>query len=550
MRPLVLVALSLLSLSAWAQPPPCDSGSVFEDRNGNARRDHGEPGVLGVRVSDGVEIVTSDAQGRYTLPAVDGRTAFVIKPPGYTLPVRANGMPDYWHNLRTAPGPALKYGGIPVAVPACRDFALRRATPSPNRQAALSVLLFADPQPKSMADVGYYERDIIASAMQEGAIDMGHGFGKFHFLGGAADLGLSLGDIVHDDLALYPALNAATAKLGVPWLHVAGNHDLDFDATRDEDSLLTFRHHYGPDTFAWEEPEATFIVLDDVVYLPGPSPDMIGGLREAQFAFLERYLPTVPKERLLVIGVHVPFFDTAPDRETFRKADRARLFALLRPFPHVLLLSGHAHTQRHVFHGAASGWHGANPLHEYNVGAASGAFWSGAKDAAGIPDARMSDGTPNGYARLRVEAGGRYRLSWHPARLDASDAARTAAMSLHAPKVLRRGAYPAFGVYANVYMGRDDSRVEFRVDEGPWQPMVRVERPDPGLLAENMRDDQAERLRGYDRSPEAGRSRHLWRGVLPTDLALGEHRIEVRAFDAWHGEQRARTRYRLDDAKE
>ena len=77
--------------------------------------------------------------------------------------------------------------------------------------------------------------------------------------------------------------------------------------------------------------------------------------------------------------------------------------------------------------------------------------------------------------------------------------------------------------------------------------MKRVEQPDPRLLAENVADDAASRLRGYDRSPEADPSTHLWRGTLPTDLPAGEHRIQVRAFDRWQGEQNAQARYRLDD---
>jgi hypothetical protein len=80
--------------------------------------------------------------------------------------------------------------------------------------------------------------------------------------------------------------------------------------------------------------------------------------------------------------------------------------------------------------------------------------------------------------------------------------------------------------------------------------MARVVQPDPRLLAENARDDLADGLRGYDRSPEAKPSPHLWRGVLPTDGAAGEHRIEVRAFDDWQGELRARGSYRLDSARE
>src|SRR5690606_27637875 len=165
-----------------------------------------------------------------------------------------------------------------------------------------------------------------------------------------------------------------------------------------------------------------------------------------------------------------------------------------------------------------------------------------------LPTATMADGTPNGYATLRVDAGGDYRLAWHPARLGGTDPADTPGIGLHAPRVLRQGAYPAWGVYANVYMGLDDTRVEFRVDGGEWPPMRKVDRPDPRLLAENARDDAATELRGYDRSPEAIPSTHLWRGALPTDLPAGEHRVEVRAFDRWQGEQRASTTYRLQHA--
>lgn len=410
------------------------------------------------------------------------------------------------------------------------------AAPATARD-ALTVLLFADPQVKSMRDVDYYARDIVEPLRA----DTGMG----------ADLGISLGDIVDDVVALYPEVNAVTARLGIPWLHVPGNHDLDPGSEGDEGSLSAFHRSYGPDSYVREEPEAAFVVLDNVVKLPGARGGYVGGLREDQFALLEAWLPTQPRDRLLVLAMHIPLFDTAAAGRagTFRRADRERLFAMLRDFPRVLVLSGHRHTQRHYRHGPADGWHGATPLHEYNVGAASGAFWSGAPDADGIPDATMADGTPNGHALLKIDADGDYRLSWHPARLPADDPALTAAMALHAPAVLRHGAYPAWAVYANVFMGEDDSVVEYRIDGGAWRAMAKVLRADPRLLAENVRDDAAGALRGYDRSPEAEVSAHLWRGALPTDLDPGEHEVEVRTFDRWLGEQRAVTRYRLDQAE-
>jgi hypothetical protein len=485
-------------------------GTVFEDANGNGTREAGEHGIEGVALSNGRDIVRSAADGSYAVAARPDDVVFAIKPAGRRFGLRANGLPDFWRD-----GHAPRF-----------DVAL---SPRHDRRGPMQVLLFTDPQVKSLVDVDYYRRDIVE---------------PLH--GTHAALGLSLGDIVNDDVSLYPALNAVTASLGVPWLHIAGNHDLDAGAASDADTLRTFRATYGPDTVAWEESQAIFIGLDDVVAMPGQKPAYVGGLREDQFAFLEAYLPTVPKDRLLVIGAHIPFFDTArPGTEpSFRSADRERLFALLRDFPHVLLLSGHTHNQQHVFHGAADGWHGNKPLHEYNVGATCGAFWSGAKDAVGIPDTTMSDGTPNGYAVLTVAAHGDYKLAWHNAR-DAADSQ----IGLHAPKVLRRGAYPAWGVYANVYMGFEGSRVEYRIDDGDWKPMAKVLAPDPRLLAENVRDDEADVLRGYDRSPEATPSTHLWRGALATDLAAGSHRVEVRYFDPWRGEQRASTSYRLEEAR-
>ncbi len=525
LRLLPIALLLALSLPAMAAPPPCATGKVWEDTNANGAIDIGEKPLAGIKVSDGVELALTDGTGRYRLPEVEGRTLFVIKPAGYGLPERSDGLPGFWTHLRTGAGPKLKYGGIPAASPACRDFGLLPGRDADER-APLEVLVFSDTQTKNRADIDYYRRDIVEPLA-----------GRH-----SARLGLTLGDVVNDDLSLYPQLNRATRRLRIPWLHIAGNHDLDFDAARDEDSLLTFRNTYGPDTFAWEEPQAVFIGLDDVVYLPGRKPAYIGGLREDQFAFLEAYLPTVPKDRLLVLGVHIPLFDTGPGTETFRHADRRRLFALLKDFPHALLLSGHDHTQRHVRHAVESGWHGATPLHEYNVGAVCGAFWSGAKDAAGIPDSTMSDGTPNGYASLTVHPGGEYALAWHPARDP------DAALALHAPRVLRQGAYPAWGVYANVFMGEAGTRVEYRVDGGDWKAMKLAEQPDPRLLLENAEDDLADALRGYDRSPEARPSLHLWRGALPTDLAAGEHQVEVRAFDRWQGEKVARTTYRLETA--
>src|SRR5690606_28678497 len=340
------------------------SGTVFEDANANGMRDAGEHGIAGIKVSNGRDIVSSGADGNYEIATKAGDIVFAIKPADRGFGRRADGLPAFW---QAADSSGERF-----------DIAL-----SPARKAtgSLEVLLFTDSQVASLVDVDDYHTDIVEPLQ-----------------GTAAALGLTMGDIVDDELSLYPAINAVTTSLGVPWLHIAGNHDLDAGAVDDAATLATFHRTYGPDTVAWEEAGASFIGLDDVVATPAQRPAYAGGLREDQFAFLEAYLPTVDKTGLLVVAAHIPFFQ-------MRSADRERLFALLRDFSHVLLLSGHTHQQMHVFHDADAGWHGDRPLHEYNVGAACGAFWSGVEDAAGVPDATMADGTPNGHARLRVQAG-------------------------------------------------------------------------------------------------------------------------------------------------
>lgn len=481
---------------------------AFADRNGDGLRQRGERPVPGVAILQSGALIRTGADGRAVLRSGE---AVAIKPAALSLPHGGDGMPQ------------LRVDRLPLA-DGCHALAMR---PRPAATGPLEVLVFGDPQPKSLVDVGHYARDIVEPLL-----------GRQR-----ARLGLSLGDIVDDRIELYPAMKAATARLQLPWLHVPGNHDVDPGAASDDSALHGFKAAFGADSFAWEEPEASFVVLDDVLSsFEGGRHRYIGGLREDQFAFLSAYLPTLPRQRLLVLALHIPLFEPE-GRETFRDADRERLFALLRDFPQVLVLSAHTHVQQHVFHGPASGWHGQAPLHEYNVGAACGAFWSGIADARGIPDATMADGTPNGHALLTVQPDGRYALDYRPA-----PGASHPRIGLHAPRVLRHGAYPAWGVYANVWMGMDDTRVEFSVDGGPWQPMRRVLQPDPALLAENARDDAASALRGYDRSPEAVASAHLWRAALPTDLAVGEHEVAVRAFDRWQGESRNTIRYRLEAA--
>ncbi len=487
-----VAGLTLLWATGAAASTALVHGVVFDDRNGNGVRDVGEPGLAGVGVSDGTAVALTDASGRYEFAALDGATLFVIKPRGWRPPVTAQHLPQFYRRPVSGmpPGTAI-------------DFPLLKSDEADD----FRVLLFTDPQPASAKEVGYFDRTIIDG------------------LAGTRDFAFSvtLGDVVYDRHELYASLTAAMARIGVPTYNVAGNHDLDLGTADDRHAMTSFELAYGPSTYAFHYGRVLFVALNDVRFLGGPR--YIGGLREDQFAFLENLLRVTPRDELVVLMMHIPWFYPNPlNAETFRVADRARLFALLQDRPHNLWLSGHTHYQRHVFYGAADGWHGAQPLHEYNVAAACGSFWGGPPDASGIPIATMADGTPHGYGILTV-AGAEVRLDYRAVRHPPDDQ-----IGLHVPMAVKpRTGYISY--YANVFNGHDGWKVESRVDGRTWNAMRRVLDWDPAYAKLYLDQDTLTVPLATPRLPDPMVCYHLWRSYLPADLAVGPHVIEVRATD-------------------
>jgi hypothetical protein len=73
---------------------PGSAGYVYEDLNGNQRRDDGEPGVAGAVVRRGSESATADANGKYRLGG-DNRVPITIDEAS---------LPDGWSPIGAARG--------------------------------------------------------------------------------------------------------------------------------------------------------------------------------------------------------------------------------------------------------------------------------------------------------------------------------------------------------------------------------------------------------------------------------------------------------------
>ncbi|GIV11496.1 MAG: hypothetical protein KatS3mg020_0987 [Fimbriimonadales bacterium] len=340
-----LLGLFLLAL-AGAPAQQVANGVVFHDRNRNGIRDAGEPGVPNVLVSNQREVVKTDVQGRYQLPVNDDTILFVVKPRGWMTPLSEDNVPRFYYIHKPNGSIRVQYGGAPPTgpLPASVDFPLYPQRESDRYRA----LMFGDTQPRDMTEVFYIGRDVVRELI--GTKE--------------AAFGVVLGDVLFDNLSLFPALTAMMGQIGVPIYYVLGNHDINFDSPDDQNSDETWHRYFGPNYYAFQWGRAHYIVLDDVVWSGAQGEQRgryVAGLGERQIEFLRNYLSYVNRNDLIVLLMHIPMGEW-PD------AERRQVFELLAPFPNTLSYSAHTHVQMHRFFGAESGLERAQPPSSYQRG--------------------------------------------------------------------------------------------------------------------------------------------------------------------------------------
>lgn len=486
-------------------------GVVFHDANGNGVRERREMGIADVAVSNGRDVVLTDDKGAYQIPVGEDQIVFVIKPGNYDYPVNELNLPQFFYNHKPSGSPELKYSGVAPTgeLPKSLDFPLLTGSDSET----FSVVVMSDPQPYFSEEIGYYEAAIVEELK---------GIEDFAF-------GLTLGDLVGDRPDFFEALNTATARIGLPWHHVLGNHDLNFDAKAPEHADESFERVYGSATYAFNHGKVHFLVLKDVLY-PNTYSDALymGGFTEDQFEFIENSLKYVPKDHLVVLSMHIPLYNDNPEREAFLNAHRERLFKLLADRPHTLSMSGHTHTQRHYYFGADEGWLASDDHHHYTVGTAGGDWWSGTPDERGIPDALMRDGTPKGYNLLHFN-GNQYVYDYKVAGAPAEYK-----MRLWGPKVVPHNSRYRGELYVNFFQGCEKTKVEFRInDSEEWRSMSYLKEHDPQVADLRSQWDNSMVVLDGVRPSNPEETYHLWKTRVTTRLPLGKNVYEVRVTDAF-----------------
>ena len=498
-RSLFVGFASLIAVASHSQIGLAETakGRVYHDENRNLRFDDGEELLSGIGVSNGEQIVETDEQGAYTIEVTDDTIVFVIKPSGWRTPINRQRLPEFYYNHKPAGSPTTKFPGVAPTgpLPASIDFPLY-----PQKEPAeFKAIMFGDPQPRNQKEVDYVAHDVVAE-----------------LIGSDASFGVTLGDIMFDDLSLFDSENAAIALIGIPWYNVIGNHDINREAKEDRHSDETFERIFGPAYYSFDYGQVHFIVLDDVdwkVQADGKN-SYTGGLNKRQLNFVRNDLARVPEEKLVVLMMHIPLVNVG---------DRQELYRLIEKRPFTMSISGHTHTHEHRFITDKDGWRGAKPHHHVINVTVCGSWWGGKPDEKGIPHAMTSDGVPNGYSIISFD-GSKYRLDFKAARRSADFQ-----MNIFLPNSIAAADTASSEFVANVFNATPKAKVEFQVDDGEWMPMKNDARVDP-LLAKIVAEEASVEKKNWINLATPKVTNHIWVATLP-EIKPGTVRIRVKATE-------------------
>jgi hypothetical protein len=323
----------------------------------------GGRGVSEVAVSDGLQVVKTARDGTFEILSTEGRDFLrMTVPSGYRIPLNPTGTARFYQPI--APATSGEMDAL---------FELERLQDSDEDHA---FFLLADIQTQDRQEMEWFHQQTVPDVRA-----------TYGALGNPQAFGIACGDIMFDDLTLFPAYEEGVSRMGVPFFQVVGNHDLDMDRPTDEGSTDTFSRHFGPAYYSFDRGAVHYVVLDDVFW---HGSGYLGYLGADQLRWLENDLRYVEPGRPVIVATHIPVLGSRHLREGrehpsagISVANRRALYRLLEPF-RAHILTGHTHENEHAFEAGT---------HEYVNAAVCGAWWSGPI---------CGDGTPGGYSVFEI----------------------------------------------------------------------------------------------------------------------------------------------------
>lgn len=535
-----LISLSCLPLASlsWAN---CDysaetaetiRGSVYIETNSNNRRDRIEAGIAGVSVSNGCDVVQTDAGGNYQIAIHPTQILFISKPAEYDVPVDEYNVPQFFYK-HYPDGTPIQIAGTSIAwewpvieatgpLPSFINFALIRREHSSDEFTALG---FADPQAKFELSQDMLREELINPLI-------GNPYG--------VDFGLTVGDVVYDNLALYERHKAMMGLMDIPQWYLPGNHDINFRSPNGVFANETFKSHFGPTYYSFNHGNVHFVALNNVQYAGDGKEFGNSGYRgfipENQLQWLKQDLANVSPDKLIVIATHIPLVSEADDGQSQphsgpSTANFSELLEVLKPFSNLYGLAGHDTSNSwKVEINHSHGWQGQAWI-AHTLAEVRGSGWtSGLTDARDVKDSIMEDGNPNGFYVLKFndtsltpdfipfpfggDANARLRITLDPPLTKTNEGS------------INRGSLePNTKIVVNLFDGGARDRVWAAIDNGKRSVMNYVVRTDPFIEKLSKYEDTENAYSGVSRSA------HIWEINIPEELNPGLHSIKVDSLD-------------------
>ena len=523
-------------------------GVVYADTNNNGMRESYEIGIANVALSNGCDVAISNSDGRYEISVAPTEIIFLSKPANYLVPVDETNVPQFFYKHYPNGTPAQIAGTSvewmwPVIeatgpLPTSVDF------PLIPMESEIEFLAhgFADTQAQYETGQDMIREDLVNPLIN-------NPFG--------VEFGLTVGDVVFDNLELYDRHKAMMGLMGIPQWYLPGNHDMNFESPNAQFANETYKKHFGPPYYSFDYGNVHFVALNNVEYAGAgnefSSSVYRGYISAVQLQWLRNDLAQVPMDKLIVIASHIPLIAeaddgvspilTGPNTENF-----VELLEILEPFENIYGLAGHDTSNSfkvQVNH--QHGWNG-KPWIAHTLGEVRGSGWTrGPRDFRGVRDAIMEDGNPNGFYVLKFN-----NVDLVPEFIpfpSSADGTNRMRIMLDPPLALselngiHRGVLQAgTKLVVNLFDGGIRDSVRASINGNEEILMVYRVRTDPFI------ETLYEEFRGTDDAyPTPDRSSHIWELAIPENLSTGLHHIVVRSTDEFGQSQRGTFTFELED---
>ena len=283
-------------------------GVVYADTNNNGMRESYEIGIANVALSNGCDVAISNSDGRYEISVAPTEIIFLSKPANYLVPVDETNVPQFFYKHYPNGTPAQIAGTSvewmwPVIeatgpLPTSVDF------PLIPMESEIEFLAhgFADTQAQYETGQDMIREDLVNPLIN-------NPFG--------VEFGLTVGDVVFDNLELYDRHKAMMGLMGIPQWYLPGNHDMNFESPNAQFANETYKKHFGPPYYSFDYGNVHFVALNNVEYAGAgnefSSSVYRGYISAVQLQWLRNDLAQVPMDKLIVIASHIPLIAEADD---------------------------------------------------------------------------------------------------------------------------------------------------------------------------------------------------------------------------------------------